>query len=106
MSRHHDSATVKVLDYLYDRVIVPVYNNEMIVCLKESDDCAEMPYESCCVISNGACKWHQLDYTSNDILMGMCYDCNINRFDTAKNPVAAVEKLLEKIKKGDVNPES
>ena len=30
LSRHHDSATVKVLDYLYDRVIVPVYNNEII----------------------------------------------------------------------------
>ena len=30
MSRNHDSATVKVLDYLYDRVIVPVYNKEII----------------------------------------------------------------------------
>ena len=30
LSRNHDSATVKVLDYLYDRVIVPVYNNEII----------------------------------------------------------------------------
>ena len=30
LSRHHDSATVKVLNYLYDRVIVPVYNNEII----------------------------------------------------------------------------
>lgn len=30
LSRHHNSATVKVLDYLYDRVIVPVYNNEII----------------------------------------------------------------------------
>ena len=30
LSRHHDSATVKILDYLYDRVIVPVYNNEII----------------------------------------------------------------------------
>lgn len=45
------------------------------------------------VISNGACKWNQLDYAINDILMGMCYDCNINRFDAAKNPVAVVEKL-------------
>ena len=30
LSCHHDSATVKVLNYLYDRVIVPVYNNEII----------------------------------------------------------------------------
>ncbi len=30
LSRHHNSATVKVLGYLYDRVIVPVYNNEII----------------------------------------------------------------------------
>ena len=30
LSRHHDSATVKVINYLYDRVIVPVYNNEII----------------------------------------------------------------------------
>ncbi|MBE6245943.1 MAG: putative toxin-antitoxin system toxin component, PIN family [Bacteroidales bacterium] len=30
LSRHHDSATVKVLNYLYDRVIAPVYNNEII----------------------------------------------------------------------------
>ena len=30
LSHNHDSATVKVLDYLYDRVIVPVYNNEII----------------------------------------------------------------------------
>ena len=30
MSRHHYSATVKILDYIYDRVIVPVYNNEII----------------------------------------------------------------------------
>ena len=30
LSRNNDSATVKVLDYLYDRVIVPVYNNEII----------------------------------------------------------------------------
>ena len=30
LSRHHDSATVKILDYLYDRVIIPVYNNEII----------------------------------------------------------------------------
>ena len=72
--------------------------------MKETDDCAEMPYESYCVISNGACKWHQLDYTANDILMGMCYDCNINRFDAAKNPVAVVEKFLKKIRKGDTYP--
>ncbi len=30
LSRHHDAATVKILDYLYDRVIVPVYNDEII----------------------------------------------------------------------------
>ena len=30
LSHHHDSATVKILDYIYDRVIVPVYNNEII----------------------------------------------------------------------------
>lgn len=30
LSRHHNSATVKILDYLYDRVIVPVYNDEII----------------------------------------------------------------------------
>lgn len=30
LSRHQDSATVKVLDYLYDRTIVPVYNDEIL----------------------------------------------------------------------------
>ena len=30
LSRHHDAATVKILDYLYDRIIVPVYNDEII----------------------------------------------------------------------------
>ena len=30
LSHHHDSATVKILDYIYDRVIVPIYNNEII----------------------------------------------------------------------------
>ena len=91
------------VDLILDSLSIQFPNTE-IICLKETDDCAEMPYESCCVISNGACKWHQLDYTANYILMGMCYDCNINRFDAAKNPVAVVEKLLEKIRKGDTYP--
>ena len=91
------------VDLILDSLSIQFPNNE-IICLKETDDCAEMPYESCCVISNGACKWHQLDYTANDILMGMCYDCNINRFDAAKNPVAVVEEFLEKIRKGDTYP--
>lgn len=91
------------VDLILDSLSIQFPNTE-IVCLKETDDCAEMPYESCCVISNGACKWHQLDYTVNDILMGMCYDCNISRFDAAKNPVAVVGKLLEKIRKGDTYP--
>ena len=30
LSRHQDSATVKVLDYLYDRTIVPIYNDEIL----------------------------------------------------------------------------
>ena len=30
LSRHSDSATVKVLDYLYDRMIIPVYNDEIL----------------------------------------------------------------------------
>lgn len=30
LSRHQDSATVKILDYLYDRTIVPVYNDEIL----------------------------------------------------------------------------
>ena len=91
------------VDLILDSLSIQFPNTE-IICLKETDDCSEMPYESCCVISNGACKWHQLDYTANYILMGMCYDCNINRFDAAKNPVAVVEKLLEKIRKGDTYP--
>ena len=91
------------VDLILDSLSIQFPNTE-IVCLKETDDCAETPYEGCCVISNGACKWHQLDYTANYILMGMCYDCNINRFDAAKNPVAVVEKLLEKIRKGDTYP--
>ena len=91
------------VDLILDSLSIQFPNTE-IICLKETDDCAEMPYESYCVISNGACKWHQLDYTANDILMGMCYDCNINRFDAAKNPVAVVEKILGKIRKGDTYP--
>ena len=90
------------VDLILDSLSIQFPNTE-IVCLKETDDCAEMPYESYCDISNGACKWHQLDYTANDILR-MCYDCNINRFDAAKNPVAVVEELLEKIRKGDTYP--
>lgn len=91
------------VDLIIDSLSIQFPNTE-IVCLKEMDDCAEMPYESCCVISNGACKWHQLDYTVNEILMGMCYDCNISCFDAAKNPVAVVGKLLEKNRKGDTYP--
>ena len=91
------------VDLILDSLSIQFPNTE-IICLKETDDCAEMPYESYCVISNGACKWHQLDYTANDILMGMCYDCNINRFDAAKNPVAVVEKFLGKIRKCDTYP--
>ena len=91
------------VDLILDSLSIQFPNIE-IICLKETDDCAETPYEGCCVISNGACKWHQLDYTANYILMGMCYDCNINRFDAAKNPVAVVEKILGKIRKGDTYP--
>ena len=71
--------------------------------MKETDDCDEIPYESFCDISNGACKWHQLDYTISDIL-GMSYDCDINRFHAVKNPVAVVEKFLKKIRKSDTYP--
>lgn len=91
------------VDLILDSLSIQFPNTE-IVCLKETDDDPQMPYESCCVISNGACKWHQLDYDTNYILMGMCYDCNINRFDAAKNPVAVVEKFLKKIRKGDTYP--
>ena len=30
LSRHQDSATVKVLDHLYDRTIIPIYNDEIL----------------------------------------------------------------------------
>ena len=30
LSRNHDSATVRILEYLYDRSIVPVYNDEIL----------------------------------------------------------------------------
>lgn len=30
LSCHQDSATVKVLDYLYDRTIIPIYNDEIL----------------------------------------------------------------------------
>lgn len=30
LSRHQDSATVKVLDLLYDRTIIPIYNDEIL----------------------------------------------------------------------------
>lgn len=30
LSRYQDSATVKVLDYIYDRTLVPVYNEEIL----------------------------------------------------------------------------
>ena len=30
LSRHQDSATIKILDYLYGRTIVPVYNDEIL----------------------------------------------------------------------------
>ena len=30
LSRHQDSATIKILDYLYDRTIVPVYSDEIL----------------------------------------------------------------------------
>lgn len=30
LSRHQDSATVKILDYLYGRTIIPVYNDEIL----------------------------------------------------------------------------
>ena len=91
------------VDLILDSLSIQFPNTE-IVCLKETDDCAEMPYESFCIISNGSCKWNQLDYAINEILMGMCYDCDINRFEAARNPVAVVEKFLEKIRKGDTYP--
>jgi hypothetical protein len=91
------------VDLILDSLSIQFPNTE-IVCLKDTDDCAEMPYESFCIISNGSCKWNQLDYTTNEILLGMSYDCDINRFDAVKNPVAVVEKFLEKIRKGDTYP--
>ena len=91
------------VDLILDSLSIQ-FPNTVIVCLKETDDCAEMPYESFCIISNGSCKWNQLDYAINEILMGMCYDCDINRFEAARNPVAVVEKFLEKIRKGDTYP--
>lgn len=30
LSRHQDSATVKILDFMYDRILVPVYNEEIM----------------------------------------------------------------------------
>ena len=30
LSCHQDSATVKILDHLYDRTIIPVYNDEIL----------------------------------------------------------------------------
>lgn len=30
LSKYKDSATVKILDYLFDRIIVPVYNDEIL----------------------------------------------------------------------------
>ena len=30
LSRHQDSATVKVLELLYDRTIIPIYNDEIL----------------------------------------------------------------------------
>ena len=30
LSRHQDSATVKVLDHLYNRTIIPIYNDEIL----------------------------------------------------------------------------
>ena len=30
LSYHQDSATVKILDHLYDRTIIPVYNDEIL----------------------------------------------------------------------------
>lgn len=93
------------VDLILDSLSIQFPNTE-IVCLKETDDDPQMPYESCCVISNGACKWHQLDYDTNFFLMGIMGMCNsfFNRFEFAKNPVALVEKLLEKIRKGDTYP--
>ena len=29
LSRHDDSATVKLMDFLYDGVLVPIYNDEI-----------------------------------------------------------------------------
>jgi hypothetical protein len=112
----NDSAEANVISFTYDALqeqgkvdlildsLSIQFPNTEIVCLKETEDCAEMPYESFCIISNGSCKWNQLDYAINNILMGMCYDCDINRFEAARNPVAVVEKFLEKIRKGDTYP--
>lgn len=30
LSRHQNSATVKILEYLYERIIVPIYNDEIL----------------------------------------------------------------------------
>ena len=30
LSRHQDSATVRIMDYLYDKEIVPIYNDEIL----------------------------------------------------------------------------
>lgn len=97
------------VDMILDSLSIQFPNTE-IVCLKETDNCDEMPYESFCIISNGSCEWHQLDYTINYILMGICSPCNkiynnggIHRFDAVRNPAAAVEKLLDKIRKGNAD---
>ena len=87
-----------------------------IVCLKETDDYCETPYESFCIISNGSCKWHQVDDTLNTILVYICGDykqieyngetlwfSEITPFDAVRNPVTAVEKKLDKIRKGDTD---
>lgn len=40
LSRHQDTATVKILDHLYDRTIIPVYNDEI---LEEYADVLQRP---------------------------------------------------------------
>ena len=40
LSRHQDSATVKILDFLYDRTIIPVYNDDV---LKEYSNVLQRP---------------------------------------------------------------
>ena len=79
-----------------------------IVCLKATDDCCEAPYDSFCIIRDGVYEWRELDYNMNQIMMTTCWPGQeiddyekIKRFEVVKDPVAAVGRLLDKIRKGE-----